>query len=456
MGGGVDEVFDIGSFGDARRAASGAFLLERVVTMGSLVVRQVGGDRAGEMSVHRFLSSPAVTVEEIVATAGRRTAQACAGRRIVAVQDTTEVNFAGRSRARRGLGPAGDGRTPGFFLHAVIAVEAEDEALLGVIDARPWTRRPGRVAARRLRPLAEKESQRWLDGNAAAAARLGTAASVVMVSDRESDIYGAFAHRPPTLDLIVRAAQNRAVPDGDRLFSAAARWPALGGMAVRVAPSRPGDRGRTARVVLRAGVVRIARPRNGADPNDPPELTLGFVEAREIDPPAGVKPLLWRLLTTLPVATLADAIEIVRLYRLRWRIEQVFRALKSDGLDLEAVQMQDAARLFKLAAVALVAAGRTQQLVDARAGGARPATDVLDADLIRAAAAIGRSKEGATARQKNPHAEGSLSWLAWIIARLGGWNCYYKPPGPKTMRQGWDQFAAMAAGFMLAAHALVL
>jgi hypothetical protein len=30
----------------------------------------------------------------------------------------------------------------------------------------------------------------------------------------------------------------------------------------------------------------------------------------------------------------------------------------------------------------------------------------------------------------------SLAWLAWIATRLGGWNCYYKPPGPKTMRAG--------------------
>ena len=42
--------------------------------------------------------------------------------------------------------------------------------------------------------------------------------------------------------------------------------------------------------------------------------------------PAGVEqPLLWRLVTTLPVATLANALEVVRLYRLRWRIEEVFR-----------------------------------------------------------------------------------------------------------------------------------
>jgi hypothetical protein len=54
--------------------------------------------------------------------------------------------------------------------------------------------------------------------------------------------------------------------------------------------------------------------------------------------------------------------------------------------------------------------------------------------------------EGKTPRQKYPHPTGWLPWLAWIIARLGGWNCYYKPPGPKTMRTGWDKLAAMTRG----------
>jgi len=42
--------------------------------------------------------------------------------------------------------------------------------------------------------------------------------------------------------------------------------------------------------------------------------------------------------------------------------------------------------------------------------------------------------------------------LAMSVARLGGWNYYYKSPGPKTMRAGWAQFTAMAAGFALAAQ----
>ena len=124
--------------------------------------------------------------------------------------------------------------------------------------------------------------------------------------------------------------------------------------------------------------------------------------------------------------------------------------MKSDGLRLEETQVTQAAKLFNLAAIALVAAARTIQLVDARDGSRRPASDVADQAVIAAAKAIGPTLEGNTTRQKNPHEPGSLAWLSWIVARLGGWNCYYKPPGPKTMRAGWNELAAMAAGYAVA------
>jgi hypothetical protein len=68
---------------------------------------------------------------------------------------------------------------------------------------------------------------------------------------------------------------------------------------------------------------------------------------------------------------------------------------------------------------------------------------VIDAALIEPAAAIGKTLEGRTARQRNPHTKGALGWLAWIAARLGGWTRYYKRPSPKTMAIGWRQLAAM-------------
>ena len=130
----------LGEFGDARRASVGDRLLERVVETGSLVIRTLGGDRAGEIAIHRFLSAPSVSCKEMVETLSRNTASACAGRRILAVQDTTEINFSGREENREGLGPAGDGVAAGFFMHPVVAVDADSEAVLGLVDVQIWTR----------------------------------------------------------------------------------------------------------------------------------------------------------------------------------------------------------------------------------------------------------------------------------------------------------------------------
>jgi hypothetical protein len=54
---------------------------------------------------------------------------------------------------------------------------------------------------------------------------LTDAASVVVVGDRENDIYSCFARRPTGVDLIVRAAQDRALVEDASLFASAAAWP---------------------------------------------------------------------------------------------------------------------------------------------------------------------------------------------------------------------------------------
>jgi hypothetical protein len=438
------------SFGDVRVAERADWLIERVATAGTLVLRKLGETRAGEKAVHRFLSSPYVSVDRIVETLAARTAVQCASRRILAVQDTTEINFSGRDKKRRGFGPAGDGKTPGFFIHPVIAIDIESEAVVGLVDARIWTRAADRVASRRRRAIEDKESARWLSGCRAAASVLSDAAEVTMVADRESDIYLLFARKPERLNLIVRASQNRSLADGGTLFGALAGAEPLSRSDVRVAPRGPGDKGRVANVELRAGSVRIARAQALGQSEAPDTVELTLVEAREVNAPPGKTPLLWRLLTTHPVSCAAEAEDIVQLYRLRWRIEQIFRALKSDGLALDDSQVIDAERMFNLAAIGLAGAIRTIQLVDARDGGPRPATDVIDASFAVALEHLSKKLEGKTLRQKNPHPIGSLAFVAWIAARLGGWNCYYKPPGPKTMRDGWNRLAATLDGYALA------
>src|SRR5208282_3363183 len=294
---------------------------------------------------------------------------------IVAAQDTTEVNFSGRDKRRKGLGPGGDGKTPGFFTHAVIAIDADDEAVIGPVSAQIWTRETAQAVEYTKRPFEERESARWLKAAESAAEVLDGAEQIVVVGDRESDIYLLFSRKPQRVHLVVRAARDRQLSCGGLMFGASSAWPVLGGQIVEVAPKGIGDKGRTAKVLLKAGTVTVKRPARGCGKRDPQTLTLTMVEATEIEAPAGAKPLLWRLITTLPARSLTEAMEVVRLYRLRWRIEQLFRTLKKDGLDLEATQHEEASRIMKLAALGVVASCRIMQLVDARDGSRRAATE---------------------------------------------------------------------------------
>jgi len=269
------------------------------------------------------------------------------------------------------------------------------------------------------------------------------------VMEREGDIYELFAKRPVHVDLLVRAAQDRTLADGGRLFDCTATLPELGRMTVDL-PAAPGRAARTATLALWARRVEIARPDRCRVGDGPARLSLTLVEAREIDPPQGIAPAHWRLLTTHPVATLAEARRITGWYRQRWVIEQLFRTMKTHGFDIEAVRIADPTPFENLAAATLVSAVQVLQLVRDRDGTARrPLTDVIDAADQPAVEAICASLEGKTARQKNPHPPNTLAYTAWVCARLGGWTGYYGKPGPIVMLHGLHRLRAMLQGWDL-------
>ena len=90
------------AYGDKRQAAAMSRLTDRIVACGSLVVRELGGNRKGELSAHRVLDTLHVTPGEIIRCVARRTAAACVGRRVVVSQDTTEINLLRRPLPRLG------------------------------------------------------------------------------------------------------------------------------------------------------------------------------------------------------------------------------------------------------------------------------------------------------------------------------------------------------------------
>ena len=161
---------------DARLDERGEWLVDRIVETHSLVLKTVGGDRAGEAATNRYLGNDSIDPATILAPVIARTAKAAEGRRVVVAQDTTEVNFAGRARRRKGLGPGGDGVSPGFFIHPQIVIEADEEAVIGIAGTEIWTREEGRTGDHHKRPAEDKESRRWLNGAQTAAPALPDAA----------------------------------------------------------------------------------------------------------------------------------------------------------------------------------------------------------------------------------------------------------------------------------------
>jgi hypothetical protein len=369
--------------------------------------------------------------------AARRTGERCLGRHVLAIQDTTVV---------RSEGGGGD------YLHAVLAADAGDGTILGLIDGQFLSRSDGKRARRRSLPIEEKESFRWLQGADRAASVCAGAARVTVVADRESDIFEAFALRPEGVDLLVRAEHDRALEDGARLFSSIDAQP-VAGWAELDLPAQPGRRARTARLAVRFMSVALARPKNGERCGLPASVTLRMVDIRECEPPPpGCAAVHWRLFTTHEVSTLAEAWAVGELYRRRWGIEQLFRTMKTKGFDIEGLRIEDDAPRNNMVTATLIAAVCIQQLVHARDGGAGPLRPMIDAfapedqPLLEACCA---RLEGKTARQKNPHPTGSLAYGAWVCARLGGWTGYYGKPGPIVMLEGWLEFQAMKRGLLM-------
>ena len=250
-----------------------------------------------------------------------------------------------------------------------------------------------------------------------------------------------------------RACRDRAVAGGERLFAVMAAFPERHRFRLDL-PARRGKRqARQAHLSVRFGKVRIRRPKSCSDPNAPREIELFAIDVRELNPPAGEEPVHWRLLTTHAVETVQQALTVIGWYRQRWHIEQLFRTVKRQGLDIEDSVLAEGEALEKLAVIALIAACQTMQLVLARASPdhSQPASDVFDDRELEVLDALQVRLQGRTVKQQNPNPPGSLAWAGWSIARLGGWTGYDsdKSTGPITMRDGLERFRTIVQGYLL-------
>ena len=463
----VADVHYVGMFGDKRLCKTGMLLYSRILERGTVCLRRLSDDRASQKRFHRLLGHPNVTPQEIIRQGSERTARAAAGRHVLAIQDTSEIDLSAHRGRTSGLGGISNNKGCGLFIHPVLVVDAENNACLGLANEAAWVREKSDESKRERRPIEEKESMRWIDGALAARKRLQQAAMVTVIADRESDIYEEWDRVPDKhTHLLTRARIDRQLEAGGTLFGWLAEQSAMDRRAIEMPARAAGkaykstDGARSsahtahwADMELRFGQLRVKRPLGCKAKQK--VITLSVVEVRESagTVPTGEELVRWVLLTTHALQSAEDAWQIVRWYQQRWQIEQLFRTLKRQGLELESSQLEHGDDLLKLASIATLAAVRTLQLVNARDGQTQqPASDAFDEDEVAVLEKLQNEFQGKTAKQKNPHATHSMAWAAWTVARLGGWTGYAHEakPGPITMLHGLQRLDGMVQGWKLA------
>lgn len=450
------------NFRDKRFERTCFDILSRMESRQDVCLRKLADNRAEEVRFGAFFRNINTDRDRLIDGCCSRAGTLSKNKHVLLIQDSSEINYQSHAGRVQGLGTVGNGKDLGLFVHPVLTIDGESEACYGLSHIHLWQRHDGKADNYQQLPIEEKESYRWIDSIDQARKRLdGECTEYTVVADRESDIYEMWERLPDNqTDILVRACHDRCLEtsDNSKLFEWISEQDVQAEIRVNLR-AIPGSRtAHEASLQIRYGEVEIKAPKRLKKKGNN-SIKLRYIEALE-SPETVVgdeKPIHWRLLTTHELECIDDALQCLKWYTMRWFIEQLFRILKKQGLNLESSQITTAEALEKLAVMALTVATQSLQLVQAREGKTdRPASDVFDVLEIQVLQEIQGTLEGKTEKSKCPYSQGSLAWASWIIARLGGWKGYAseKKPGPITMRNGLHRFNALYDGWMLAQESL--
>src|SRR5215217_4962651 len=222
----AEDEFGDADLGDVRRNARLVQLATVLGAQPSASLPAASDDPATLKAAYRFFANPYVRADAVLASHIQSTkARMQAVPVVLAVQDTTYLDWTDHP-ATKGLGPLAAATHQGLLAHTTLAI-TPDRVPLGLLQQQVWARDAASFAQlvdHKQRPIAEKESQKWLTSLEAVIAARTTCPDThfVSVGDREADIYDLFlAARPPGVDLLIRAAQDRKVDHPEQYLWAA-------------------------------------------------------------------------------------------------------------------------------------------------------------------------------------------------------------------------------------------
>ena len=450
---------DVAAFKDARLGQRFCHLLRRLSDGIGGSIPFACQDWANTKAAYRFFSNPRVEEGDILKGhfAATRTRYHQSDGPILVLQDTTEFTYQRRDPHAIGFtksvnsGRGRDGRLRhhavcGILMHSSLAV-TQDGLPLGLAAAKFWSREKFKGTAQLKRkinptrvPIEKKESVRWLENLRQSVDLLGHPERCIHIGDRESDIYELYClTKELGTHFVVRTVVNRLAGDGGHTVAAEMQSvPSAGTLQIKVR----NDQDEVPNASLEVRFKRISvLPPIGKQKRYPP-LDLTVIHATEINPPSGRKPVAWRLLTDFAVQNFEQAVEKIRWYALRWKIEVFHKILKS-GCRAEDAKLRTADRLANLVAVFCIVSWRVMWLtMMVRAAPDAPPTIALTPSEIAILDQMVSTHGNRSAKPK------TLKLYLTKLARLGGYlaRASDPPPGNTVVWRGLRRLADIQLG----------
>jgi hypothetical protein len=450
--------------GDARLVRPFSNLVKAMAEKMTVVLRQLGQGRKDEVSFSRFLNNSKITPQALVRQYWQNNQTNWKDKHLLVVEDGSRISFQLR-KDRKGMGYVGKSdRIGGFEVHCALLLDAQDLSCYGLGSAQLCTtellsseQKAQRRRTRWKRPFEDKDRYKWFSSAQEAVANCPGAFRYTVIGDREADIYDAMVRfEQQGWDFVIRCSADRRVSqDGEMqtLYQTIDQLPVEHQYLIDVAATA-NRTGHKAKVNVKFGEASLVRPKSHPDKKLPKQIKVRVVQVRE-DASSVVKqeePVDWILITSHEVQSVEHALQTIRWYCERWNIEQLFRTIKLEGLDVEHSEIENQSALGNLTVLSIMAACVVIQLIRARSAQTQQNMDcVFSPKEITCIQTISPTLEGSTEKLKNPFRSDSLAFAAWVMARLGGWSGYFnkRPPGPITFVNGLCQFYPIAKGFSL-------
>jgi Transposase Tn5 dimerisation domain/Transposase DNA-binding len=434
------------NFGDIRRD-------ERFVTIINNISDQPGSSIPKQnkrwydtKATYAFFKNKDVSIEELKKALMLYGAKKIADEMTVLIaHDISNISY--NDLQAEGLGYLDNKEGQGILCYSSIAATT-DGLPLSLLYQHTWTRpheELGKSNKRKQLSFEEKESYRWYEGMSKVNQLLGEGVHKIHIADREADIYELFFHAyESNTDLLIRARHNRSLLNGSHLWDNIAEQPVTATVSLDI-PDKTGKKKLKAEAAVRYHEVEILRPSNNKHSYESVVLTAIEIKEKDSGGKAEEDLIQWKLLTTMEVKSVSDALQCVKWYTYRWLIERFHYVLKS-GTKIEELQLKDAESLQKAIAVYSMAAFRVMQLVYESRHHPEVSCEVV---LTKAQwKTLYMLIHGNNQIPKQPP---SLQQAVMWIGRLGGHLGRKSdgPPGLKTVWQGYQQLCHAASVYEL-------